>query len=37
MMYFTLKYQAEDGMWRQLIDDPQSWPKHLQQACLRLR
>jgi unsaturated rhamnogalacturonyl hydrolase len=25
MMASLLKYQAEDGMWRQLIDDPQSW------------
>lgn len=27
MMASLLKYQAEDGMWRQLIDDPQSWPE----------
>jgi rhamnogalacturonyl hydrolase YesR len=25
MMAALLKYQAEDGMWRQLIDDEQSW------------
>jgi unsaturated rhamnogalacturonyl hydrolase len=25
MMAALLKYQAEDGMWRQLIDDPASW------------
>lgn len=25
MMTSLLKYQAEDGMWRQLIDDPSSW------------
>lgn len=25
MMATLLKYQAEDGMWRQLIDDPTSW------------
>src|SRR5438045_8157874 len=25
MMAALLKYQAEDGMWRQLIDDAQSW------------
>jgi rhamnogalacturonyl hydrolase YesR len=25
MMASLLKYQAADGMWRQLIDDPQSW------------
>lgn len=25
MMASLLKYQAEDGMWRQLIDDPESW------------
>lgn len=25
MMVSLLKHQAEDGMWRQLIDDPQSW------------
>ena len=25
MMATLLKYQAEDGMWRQLIDDPGSW------------
>jgi rhamnogalacturonyl hydrolase YesR len=25
MMAALLKYQAEDGMWRQLIDKPESW------------
>jgi unsaturated rhamnogalacturonyl hydrolase len=25
MMESLLKYQAEDGMWRQIIDDPESW------------
>jgi rhamnogalacturonyl hydrolase YesR len=25
MMAALLKYQAEDGMWRQLIDDEESW------------
>lgn len=25
MMASLLQYQAEDGMWRQLIDDPASW------------
>jgi len=25
MMASLLKYQADDGMWRQLIDDPQAW------------
>jgi len=25
MMASLLKYQADDGMWRQLIDDPASW------------
>ncbi len=25
MMQTLLKYQADDGMWRQLIDDPASW------------
>jgi unsaturated rhamnogalacturonyl hydrolase len=25
MMASLLKYQAEDGMWRQLLDDPNSW------------
>ena len=25
MMETLLKYQAEDGMWKQLIDDPSSW------------
>ena len=25
MMATLLQYQAEDGMWRQLIDDPESW------------
>jgi unsaturated rhamnogalacturonyl hydrolase len=25
MMSSLLKYQGEDGMWRQLIDDPSSW------------
>ncbi len=24
-MATLLKYQADDGMWRQLIDDPNSW------------
>ncbi|HEX6428196.1 MAG TPA: glycoside hydrolase family 88 protein [Niastella sp.] len=27
MMESLLKYQAETGMWRQLIDDPESWPE----------
>jgi unsaturated rhamnogalacturonyl hydrolase len=27
MMASLLKYQAADGMWRQLIDDPESWPE----------
>jgi unsaturated rhamnogalacturonyl hydrolase len=27
MMASLLKYQAEDGMWRQLIDNPASWPE----------
>jgi len=27
MMASLLKCQAEDGMWRQLIDDPESWPE----------
>jgi unsaturated rhamnogalacturonyl hydrolase len=27
MMESLLKYQAESGMWRQLIDDPESWPE----------
>jgi rhamnogalacturonyl hydrolase YesR len=27
MMAALLKYQAADGMWRQLIDDPASWPE----------
>lgn len=27
MMASLLKYQASDGMWRQLIDDPASWPE----------
>jgi unsaturated rhamnogalacturonyl hydrolase len=27
MMTSLLKYQAPDGMWRQLIDDPESWPE----------
>jgi rhamnogalacturonyl hydrolase YesR len=27
MMAALLKYQATDGMWRQLIDDPESWPE----------
>ncbi|MFD2162330.1 glycoside hydrolase family 105 protein [Paradesertivirga mongoliensis] len=27
MMSSLLKYQAESGMWRQLIDDPESWPE----------
>ena len=27
MMASLLKYQAENGMWHQLIDDPESWPE----------
>src|SRR4051812_23217564 len=27
MMAALLKYQGEDGMWRQLIDKPESWPE----------
>lgn len=27
MMASLLKYQAESGMWLQLIDDPESWPE----------
>jgi rhamnogalacturonyl hydrolase YesR len=27
MMASLLKYQSADGMWRQLIDDPTSWPE----------
>jgi unsaturated rhamnogalacturonyl hydrolase len=27
MMASLLKYQAENGMWRQLIDDPEAWPE----------
>lgn len=27
MMASLLKNQAESGMWRQLIDDPESWPE----------
>ncbi|MBC9797995.1 glycoside hydrolase family 88/105 protein [Sinomicrobium weinanense] len=27
MMASLLKYQTENGMWRQLIDDPESWPE----------
>jgi len=27
MMASLLKYQAADGMWRQLVDDPGSWPE----------
>jgi rhamnogalacturonyl hydrolase YesR len=27
MMASLLKYQGEDGMWHQLIDDPASWPE----------
>lgn len=27
MMESLAKYQAADGMWRQLIDDPGSWPE----------
>jgi len=25
MMAALLKYQAEDGMWRQIVDDPEAW------------
>lgn len=27
MMASLLQYQAPDGMWRQLIDDPEAWPE----------
>jgi unsaturated rhamnogalacturonyl hydrolase len=27
MMASLLKYQANDGMWRQLIDHPEAWPE----------
>jgi unsaturated rhamnogalacturonyl hydrolase len=27
MMATLLKYQGEDGMWRQLLDRPESWPE----------
>jgi unsaturated rhamnogalacturonyl hydrolase len=27
MMASLLKYQAQDGMWRQLIDHPEAWPE----------
>lgn len=27
MMATLLKYQSKEGMWRQLVDDPQSWPE----------
>lgn len=27
MMAALLKYQGEDGLWRQLIDRPESWPE----------
>jgi len=27
MMAALLQYQGEDGMWRQLIDKPESWPE----------
>jgi rhamnogalacturonyl hydrolase YesR len=27
MLAALLKYQAPDGMWRQIIDDPQAWPE----------
>ena len=27
MMASLLKYQGEDGMWRQLLDRPESWPE----------
>src|ERR1051325_328424 len=27
MMSALLKYQSDDGMWRQLIDKPESWPE----------
>jgi rhamnogalacturonyl hydrolase YesR len=27
MMASLLKFQSENGMWRQLVDDPESWPE----------
>jgi unsaturated rhamnogalacturonyl hydrolase len=27
MMHTLLKYQGEDGMWKQLIDHPEAWPE----------
>jgi len=27
MMATLLRYQADDGMWRQLVDNPEAWPE----------
>ena len=27
MMAAVLKYQGDDGLWRQLIDHPEAWPE----------
>jgi len=35
MMASLLKYQADDGMWRQLIDDPASWKENFTQSAPR--
>ena len=33
MMATLLQYQADSGMWRQLIDNPQSWPRARAPPC----
>ena len=27
MMASLLRYQGEDGLWRQLLDEPEAWPE----------
>ena len=37
MMKSLLEFQGPDGMWRQLIDRPDSWPETLQHRHVHLR
>ncbi|MEI9908278.1 MAG: glycoside hydrolase family 88 protein [Bacteroidota bacterium] len=37
MMASLLKYQSENGMWRQLVDDTASWAETSCTVCSLLR
>jgi len=36
MMAALLKFQEPDGMWRQIIDDPESWKETSEPPCSRM-